>query len=193
MIKNMKINLFMSKEQYDLISKCSENEKISVQDFILKSLPSPQPRLLLIEVEQKIFQKIKEKNLEDFSIPQLFTKKEFKNSDSGSHTSVGKQLKKKVTESPYFIEDFLICFTGTNSANLGFYCIVHKTMTIFKKDGGYIKQGTVKEIYKDGKITLNFGKKEESCSFKDFGVTLFSNLSIASKKFPEAHLLEENT
>lgn len=184
----MKINLFMIGSQYEEVSKCAEKESLSVQDFILKSLPGAKPRLTLADVESRMKTNINSGKLNNFSIPQLFTKEEFEKTDGGSHTSVGKQLKSKVTEMPYFIGDYLICFAGPNTANLGFYCIVYPEVRICKGDAKWIEAGTVKKISKDGKVQLYFGNGLEEYSFDDFGHTIFPDTSVAQKKFPKAKI-----
>ncbi|MDE7431427.1 MAG: single-stranded DNA-binding protein [Lachnospiraceae bacterium] len=186
----MKITIFISDSQYKEVKKCAIEENISIQDYILKSLPGSKPRLTLAEVEKRIGERIDNEDFRKFSIPQLFSKEEWEKTDSGSHTSVGKQLKRKVTEAPYFVKGKLICFSGTDSANLGFYSVVREHTSIYKCDAVWIKRGEIIEVCSDGKIILDFGNGYEDYTFDDFGHSLFVDVSAAKRKFPKAIVIQ---
>ena len=113
------ITIRVTEEAYQQIQNSAAQSNLTITDFLLsKAIPSYLDEVLTVG---QIITKISSiRSGETFSLPSLFTEREWNNFKPGSRISTGRRFFKAYENNEFNLKD-KVKFEGKNSANLAIY------------------------------------------------------------------------
>jgi hypothetical protein len=110
-----KIGLNVNNNEYKIIKAAAERKNLSISDYIAFKLDLKRPKVVLLN---DVLKKLPDEANKKFSIPDLFSVKEWKSFSKGSRIAVGKAFYLLVQKSG---KQLKIEFLDKTSGNLAVY------------------------------------------------------------------------